>query len=356
MAETTTYPCCGYFTGTITHIFELKVKFTTVQDSHRATMSEEPALTGPSRCEALIRHLVEGTASQTGHQLFHALVRCAATVIGVAGVRITECFPEHKTLRSLVFWMNDHCIIEDHEYPIAGTPCEQVIEHHCFIHYPERVIEVFPDDPDLVKLSAASYAGLPLLKADGTVLGHFSALDTKPLHLDVNIESVFRNSAARAAADPDRLRSGSAVRKSEQRFSRLFESAMDAIFELDDQFRILRANAAATLFGASMEALVNQNLTGLLIPRGTRDYRSLRNSWACPVDTPDGYPHGVILRNVQQQLAAANRLRELEGEAAESRNEMQGPHRSGEIMGESPAIREVEFAVRRVADYRFHNC
>ena len=187
-----------------------------------------PTLTGSDRREALISHLLEGTSSETGHEFFRALVRSAAMAMDVDGVWVTEYLPERKVLRSLAFWMRDH-YVEDCEYTIGGTPCEQVIENTCLVYYPDRVIELFPGDSDLVKLSAVSYAGVPLLKSDGTVLGHLSALDSKPLHLVADVESVFRIFAARAAAELNRIRAESAVRDSEQRFARLFESAMDAI-------------------------------------------------------------------------------------------------------------------------------
>jgi hypothetical protein len=32
---------------------------------------------------------------------------------------------------------------------IDGTPCEVVIEQARVVHYPDRIIELFPDDPDL---------------------------------------------------------------------------------------------------------------------------------------------------------------------------------------------------------------
>src|SRR5260370_7740185 len=162
----------------------------------------------------------------------------------VAGVWVTEYLPERKVLRSIAFWLSDH-YVEDYEYAIRGTPCEQVIEKSCLIHYPDRVIELFPDDPDLVKLSAVSYAGVPLLRADGTVLGHLSALDTKSLHLIADVESVFRIFAARAAADLNRVQAESSFRDSEQRFSRLFASPMDPIPQLDHHARIPTANASA---------------------------------------------------------------------------------------------------------------
>jgi PAS domain S-box-containing protein len=298
--------------------------------------------------------------------------------MNVAGVWITEYLPERKVLRSLAFWMNDH-YVEDYEYAIPGTPCEQVIEKACLIHYPDRVIELFPDDPDLVKLSAVSYAGVPLLRPDGTVLGHLSALDTKPLHLVADVESVFRIFAARAAAELNRLQAESVVRDSEQRFSRLFESAMDAIFELDDGFRILRANAsAATLFAIPNEALVNRSLTALLAPDSTQklfsvvqqlDVAGQYSAWVprgLDAVRSDGsrFPaeasvsrfevggktrYSIILRNVQEQLLAENRLRELEEETAYLQSEIEERQPFGEIIGDSPAIYEVVSAVRQVA-------
>src|SRR5262245_58315430 len=118
---------------------------------------------GHGSSEALIRHLLEGTCSQTGQEFFHALVRSAALAMNVAGVWVTEYIPERKVLRSLAFWMNYH-FVEHYEYSIAGTPCEQVIDKACLVHYPDRIIQLFPDDADLRTLNAVSYAGVPLLK------------------------------------------------------------------------------------------------------------------------------------------------------------------------------------------------
>ena len=219
-----------------------------------------------SRPEALIRYLLEGTSSKTGQEFFRALVRSAAMAMNVAGVWVTEFLAEKRVLRSLAFWMNGS-FVEHFEYSVVGTPCELVIDKGCLVHFPDGIIELFPNDDDLPKLNAVSYMGVPLFRPDGTVLGHLSALDTKRLELLPEIESVFRIFGSRAAAEINRLRAESAIRGSEERFSRLFESAMDAIFELDDQFRIQRANeSAASTFGFPAESLANRKLTTLLTP------------------------------------------------------------------------------------------
>jgi PAS domain S-box-containing protein len=331
-----------------------------------------------SKPEDLIRYLLEGTSSKIGREFLQALVRSTALAMNVAGVWVTEYFPDRNVLRTLAFWMNGH-FVEDYEYHLKGTPCELVIEKGHLVHFPDRVIELFPYDADLSKLNAVSYAGVPFLQPDGTVLGHLSALDTKTFDLAPDVESVFRIFAARAAAELNRLRADSAVRESEERFSRLFESAMDSIFELDDQFRIQRANeSAAANFSFPSESLANRSLPSLLspssaqklstvvqelntstrnfawVPRGFDAIRSDGSQFPAEAsvsrfDLSGRSRYSIILRNVEHQLAAESRLHQLEAETEYLQREIAEWQNSGEIVGNSPAIRAVVNAVNQVA-------
>jgi PAS domain S-box-containing protein len=330
------------------------------------------------RTESLIRYLLEGTSSQTGQEFFRALVHSVAQAMGVAGVWVTEYLPERKVLRALAFWMNGQ-YVENFEYNIAGTPCEVVVEQKRLVHYPDRIIELFPNDPDLTAFNAVSYAGVPFFRADGTVLGHLSALDTKSLELPSDLESVFRIFADRAAAEFKRIRAESAIRDSEQRFSGLFESAMDSIIETDDQFRIQRANSsAASLFGFAVGEPANREFTALLTPASAQKLRNVAQELESQIrqfawvpggldavrsdgstfaaeasvsrfDMQGGCRYSLILRNVQDQIAAENRLRELEQETAYLLSEIADHQNSGEIVGNSQPIREVVNAVHQVA-------
>src|SRR5437868_7911166 len=123
----------------------------------------------------------------------------------VASRWVTEYLPQRKMLKSLAFWMNGEYVYY-FEYRIENTPCERVVEEKRLVHIPDRVIELFPNDPDLCTLNAVSYAGVPLLRPDGSVMGHLSALDTKPLDLVTELEATFRIFAARATAELYRIR------------------------------------------------------------------------------------------------------------------------------------------------------
>ena len=328
----------------------------------------------------LIHYLWERTSSETGHAFLRALARSAASALKVAGAWVTEYLPERKVLRALAFWMNDH-YVEDYEYSIEATPCEQVIQKRCLVCYPDRVIDLFPNDPDLVTLGAVSYVGVPLLAADGTLLGHLSALDTKPFDLTSDVESVFRIFASRAAAELVRIKTDSEIRASEQRLSQLFESTMDAILELDQRFRILRANTSTTmLFGIPLDGLVGQDLCTLLTEPSNRRLSRVADRLADAAEESGWVPQGLetirpdgsqfqaegsisrfevagecryslILRNVHEQLAAEDALWDSASEMPFG-HERSGPRESepiANLLGDSPAVRELVAAVRQVA-------
>ncbi|MBS1852655.1 MAG: sigma 54-interacting transcriptional regulator [Acidobacteria bacterium] len=327
--------------------------------------------------ENLLRELAEGTAATTGQDFLRALVSCAARALNVTGVWVTEYLAREKALRATAFWLQDR-FIEDYRYSISGTPCELVIESARLVHYPERVIDLFPNDRDLVDLNAVSYTGIPFMTPDGMVIGHFSALDTKPFHLTPELEAVFRIFASRAGAEILRLRTEAEVRNSEQRYARLFASAMDAIFELDHELHIRRANeAAAKAFRLPAEKMLGRKLTLLLGESSARKLLRLAEeldaqevfSWvpgglqaqrgdatAFPAEASlsrfewqGAQRYCVILRSVEDQLAAENRLRELEGEAAYLQSEIAELRHAEEIAGRSPAMLQVISSVQRVA-------
>jgi hypothetical protein len=103
--------------------------------------------------ETALRLVVEGTVSETGTEFFRALVRNLARVMNTAGAWVTEYLPETHRLRAQAFWLNGE-FVEDFEYNIAGTACAPVVESKKLIHVPDRLIELYPGDPDVVALKA----------------------------------------------------------------------------------------------------------------------------------------------------------------------------------------------------------
>jgi hypothetical protein len=77
--------------------------------------------------ENALRLVVEGTAAETGRDFFRTLVKNLVTALGMEGAWVTEYLPKERKLRALGMWFKGG-FIEEFEYPIAGTFCQQVIE------------------------------------------------------------------------------------------------------------------------------------------------------------------------------------------------------------------------------------
>ena len=295
---------------------------------------------------AALRLVVEGTASETGTAFFRALVKNLATVMDTYGAWVTEYKPATKHLRAIAFWAHGE-FIGDYEYAYAGTACEPVVESKRLVHIPDRLLELYPHDTDAITWNAVSYLGVPLLDTRGEVMGHLSVLDNKPLPADPRLISLFEIFAARAAAEMRRLQQEQEVRAREEELSALLDSAMDAVVVLDAAGVVTRVNPAAErLFNCTAEDLVGENLREFLPaesiarldafakeldaqPEGNRQLwipqSFLVQRWdksTFPAEATisrftnrGAVFHTVILRNIDDRLAAERRIELLSAEA-----------------------------------------
>ena len=71
--------------------------------------------------DAALRAILEGTATETGHRFFAALVQNLAKALCTHGAWVTEYFPATRRLRALAFWMDGQWV-KDYEVDITGSP------------------------------------------------------------------------------------------------------------------------------------------------------------------------------------------------------------------------------------------
>src|SRR6187549_4299351 len=83
--------------------------------------------------DVALRAILQGTATETGHGFFAALVQNLSKALGTHGAWVTEYFPESRRLKALAFWMGGQWL-KDWEMVVNGTPCERVIDERCLIH------------------------------------------------------------------------------------------------------------------------------------------------------------------------------------------------------------------------------
>jgi PAS domain S-box-containing protein len=331
--------------------------------------------------DAALRAILEGTATETGQQFFAALVQNLAKTLGTHGAWVTEYFPEKRRLRALAFWMDGQWV-KDYEVDIAGTACERVIDTAKLVHFPDRILELFPHSEELKAADAVSYLGVPLQDTDGRILGHMAVIDRRPIPEEPRVYAIFQIFAARAAAELQRLRAEAEVREREEKVGRLLSSAMDAIIELDDRLHITRVNPAAEkVFRCRADKMAGQNFRRFVIQKDTDRLLTLiaeldgrpegqQSRWIpggltarCPEG--DSFPAEatlsrfelyrqrfttLILRNVRDRVEAEQKILSLTAETELLREALQSLHHDEALIGESPALRQVLRDIGQVAE------
>lgn len=330
--------------------------------------------------DAALRAILEGTATETGQRFFEALVQNLAKALGTHGAWVTEYFPETRRLRALAFWMEGQWV-RDYEVDITGSPCEQVIDTQRLVHFPDRILEIFPHDEELRATGAVSYMGVPLQDTDGQILGHMAVIDRRPIPEEPRVHAIFQIFAARAAAELQRLKAEAEVREREEKVGRLLSSAMDAIIELDEELRITRVNPAAEkTFACRADKMIDQNFSQFVSRNDATRLHTLiaeldsrpdgqQSSWisgGLTARRSDGeaFPAEaslsrfalrrrrfttLILRNVHDRVEAEQKIQSLTAETERLREELQALHQDGALIGESQALREALHDIAQVA-------
>lgn len=330
--------------------------------------------------DTALRAILEGTATETGERFFAALVQNLAKALGTHGAWVTEYFPEKRRLRALAFWMDGQWVT-DYEVDIAGTACEHVIDTAKLVHFPNRILELFPHSEDIKAAGAVSYLGVPLQDTDGHILGHMAVIDRRPIPEEPRVYAIFQIFAARAAAELQRLRAEAEVREREEKVGRLLSSAMDAIIELDDRLHITRVNPATVkAFRCQADKMADQDFRRFVSQKDAERLLTL-------IAELDGLPEGeqsrwipggltarcpegeafpaeatvsryalyrqkfttVILRNVHDRVEAEQKIQSLTAEAELLREELQALHQDGTLIGDSPALKQVLRDIAQVA-------
>ena len=324
-----------------------------------------------------LRAVLEGTAIETGTGFFEVLVKNLSAALQTRYAWVTEHMAGLRRLKTLAF-CRDGQLEPPFEIDIENTPCQKIIEHSQFVHYPDNIQELFPRSSKLKELEAVSYMGVPLSNQQGAVLGHLAVIDCQPMPKAPRNLALFKIFAARAAAELRRIRAEQDLKEREMELRSLVDSAMDGIVVLDDAFRINRMNPAArSVFGLSAEAGLGDSLWSYLTPESREKLqRLIQGVDAAPEGErfmwiPDGLQalgpgrrqfkaevtisrfetHGhryltLILRNVNARIEAERRISHLQQE----RDYLRETLRSREdIIGESAALKQVLQSAAQVA-------
>ncbi|MCU0603905.1 MAG: SpoIIE family protein phosphatase [Desulfobacterales bacterium] len=205
-----------------------------------------------------LRTILEGTATATGGRFFDALVTSLARVLNTHSAWVTEYLEGTRQLRALAYWA-DGTLTRDFLIDIAGTPCEAVVSQSEIVHFPDHVIRLYPENPDLKAINASSYLGAPLLDREGRVIGNLAVMDTRPMPEEPRARTIFQIFAARASAELQRLRAESERREAEEKYRRIIQATDEGFLLMNREFAVTDVNRAfCRMVGAAREEIVGR--------------------------------------------------------------------------------------------------
>jgi PAS domain S-box-containing protein len=260
--------------------------------------------------DAVVRAILEGTATETGARFFAALVENLSMALNTHSAWVTEYIEKSRQLRALAFWADGE-MITDFVIDIDGTPCEAVIDNARLVHYPDNILEFFPRNSSLKKYQAVSYMGVPLLDSKGRILGNLAVMDTRPMPEELHSLAIFKIFAARASAELQRIRAEQEIQMREEKYRRIVETAGEGFLLMDQNFIINDVNAAfcklcgfsrSEIIGKAPFDFLNQNFKAYFLPDGRKNSGEHYRRFEDTVVSKDGrhipiFVHGSTLRD-----------------------------------------------------------
>jgi PAS domain S-box-containing protein len=341
--------------------------------------SHEPSIPAPWDETAVLRRVMEGTASDTGERFFRSLVDNLRSALGTMGAWVATLDEHRVELTALSMRLRDDWL-DGFTYPVLGTPCEVALSEKRAVHVADRIVDLYRGVPSFKHYGAVSYLGVPVFDAEGSIIGQVAVLDDKPMPEEPRSMAIFQIFANRAAAELQRLRAERAVNEREAQLRLLLDNAMDAIVDFDDEYEVALMNPAARrIFGfadspqpvvdvrdllskhsrARLAGCVNELLSpdagqSLWVAGGldavTRDgTRFQAEATLSHYRREQRHQFTLILRDVDARVKAEQRILTLTREARYLSEELKSLQSLERIVGSSTALLRALRALEQVA-------
>lgn len=329
------------------------------------------------KSDLTLRKIDEGTAAVTGAAFFPSLVKNLAEALQTKYAFVSKFVSGSRTrVRTLAFWHGDG-FLDNFEYDLPHTPCERVLAGEVCL-FPEKVQDLFPEHrEDLAKLGVESYLAIPVSDRSGAVMGHLAVMDTKPMHDDPRVLSVFKIFGVRAGAELERERLDAQLKENEERLRDLFDEAPIAYVNEGLDTRFIRANKTALkslgitpdqvegTYGktfipdtpgaqrrlkAALDAIGKGiDTSGVVLELRRKDNgKPLWIKWWSRPDPSGTYTRTMFIDITEQVLAEQEKAR-LEAANVYLQEEIKTEHNFEEIVGASASIKKVFQAIEKVA-------
>lgn len=218
--------------------------------------------------EQILRTLASAASTKNLSELMRSGARSLAELFGVRYALIGELDESRERVMTRAVWAGDH-FAENFSYALAGTPCADLLDLSVML-IPDHADERYPEDRLLAEMGVRSYFGVPLIAANGHMVGLLALMDGEPLQANPLIEPLPEVVAGRIAAELEREQAERRLRRSESNLRSIFEHAPVVLALKDAEGRFLRVSPTyRSMLGIEPELAIGRRPSDVLpAPQG----------------------------------------------------------------------------------------
>lgn len=212
-----------------------------------------------------LRQMARGTLAVTGGAFFRSLVGYLSEAIGLSYCFIGTVDDAEPNIITAIVSISEDGYDNPYSFDFRNTPCENVVGKE-LCYYPGQVAQLFPKDHWLSEARIESYIGIPLYDSRKRPLGVITGMSRTSLAFPETALELLEIFAPRVSAELLRVRTEKALKLSEQRMRRLFESVFEGVV-IHKEGRVVEVNPAMeTLTGLGENEIVGKKLDTLFFP------------------------------------------------------------------------------------------
>jgi PAS domain S-box-containing protein len=176
-----------------------------------------------AQLDAALLEVTQGVSAVAGEAFFLALAQHFTKALGVDYTYIGLVSGENREAIQTIAACAKGQIIDNFEYLLRDTPCQEVLQKRKLCCYPHQVQALFPKAPLLQPLSVESYVAVPFFDSTGVPLGLLGVMDSKPLANVQLAESLLTIFALQIATELERQQTEAARQQVQHDLENLVE-------------------------------------------------------------------------------------------------------------------------------------
>jgi PAS domain S-box-containing protein len=126
--------------------------------------------------------------------------------------------------------VQDGDAIEWPPYPIAGTPCQEVLDRKTLVYHASGVRHRFPESVFLAENRVDSYVGVPLWDSQGLITGLLCAFHDSPLDIEEAERDLLDLYARRLAGETERVQTEQSLSEARRALETLIQNLPGAVY------------------------------------------------------------------------------------------------------------------------------